>query len=340
MNRVGYIDVARGISIILVVAFHSNLKVIFPGFLDAMGLFRMPLFFFLSGVFFNFRSGAKKFVVLRIDALLKPYFITLFLVLTYSVIFQGDEFFGQFLGILYGNGDTIKWSPMWFLTHLFVVHLFCYFVLKYFEFQNWSVLAKFTVVFIMFAVGCYFLSCFWNKEINIFNNVYFLVGLPFSIDLVLISSSFFLMGNFLRKQVVYFQINNFYLLISVFIFLVVCLFTDSKVDLNKRIYSYPLFSLLASVSGIYFVLCFSKIVSGFNVVGRILSYIGESSLFILIFHMYIGIVSYKVLVEYLESDVLISIVAFIISIGFSLVIKEVVSNNRVLSALYLPLKRK
>lgn len=47
-NRVGYLDVAKGVGIILVVWFHTD---IVPGRL--LNLFFMPLFFLISGVFLN-----------------------------------------------------------------------------------------------------------------------------------------------------------------------------------------------------------------------------------------------------------------------------------------------
>jgi len=49
-NRVEHIDIAKGISIILVALFHSKLKLFAPDIINSMGLFRLPLFFFLSGV--------------------------------------------------------------------------------------------------------------------------------------------------------------------------------------------------------------------------------------------------------------------------------------------------
>lgn len=53
MNNLGrslHIDVAKGISIILVALSHSNFIYFAPKFSSALALFRMPLILFLSGI--------------------------------------------------------------------------------------------------------------------------------------------------------------------------------------------------------------------------------------------------------------------------------------------------
>ena len=61
MERVSLIDTAKGLSILLVALHHSNLKNIFPELIEPMGLFRMPTFFLLSGIFFSFAAPPTKF---------------------------------------------------------------------------------------------------------------------------------------------------------------------------------------------------------------------------------------------------------------------------------------
>ncbi len=80
-HRLRHIDIARGIAILLIAFTHSWLadhlfnetwklvKVIFS--------FSLPLFFFLSGVFFKPEQGLRYLVMRRGDSLLKPYFVVL-----------------------------------------------------------------------------------------------------------------------------------------------------------------------------------------------------------------------------------------------------------------------
>jgi len=68
---------------------------------------------------------------------------------------------------------------------------------------------------------------------------------------------------------------------------------------------------------------------------------GRASLFILIFHMYVGGMVYMVLVEAGNEgpvNIMVSLIAFLSSITLPLLIKKMVSRSEVLSLLYFPLK--
>ena len=91
-GRVATIDIAKGISIILVVFGHSQLGHYYPNINNALGLFRMPLFFFLSGVFFNSNSTLVYFIFKKSDALLKPYFVTLIIIISIEIITRGGAY--------------------------------------------------------------------------------------------------------------------------------------------------------------------------------------------------------------------------------------------------------
>ena len=71
------IDIAKGITIVGVAFQHSHLENFLPGLNHFLGLFRMPLFFFLSGIFFNEAIHFRDLVLSKTDSLLKPYFLTL-----------------------------------------------------------------------------------------------------------------------------------------------------------------------------------------------------------------------------------------------------------------------
>ncbi len=77
-DRYLHIDIAKGISICLVAMFHSQLGNYYPSIIDPMGLFRMPLFFLLSGIFFSWNPEPHYFFTKKFDSLLKPYFVVLF----------------------------------------------------------------------------------------------------------------------------------------------------------------------------------------------------------------------------------------------------------------------
>ena len=75
-KRIEYIDIARGIGILLVVMGHNDFAVVSPFLYKLIYSFHMPLFFFLSGYFLNSATGFWPFVKKRFNALLKPFFFT------------------------------------------------------------------------------------------------------------------------------------------------------------------------------------------------------------------------------------------------------------------------
>ena len=164
-NRIEFIDVAKGISIMLVAMFHSPLREYYSEIIDPMSLFRMPLFFFLSGVFFVWSIAPKQFLVKKSEALLKPYYSVLLTLLLLNFLMGEPHFLYYLKGILYGNGDTIEWEPLWFLPHLFVVYGFGYLLLNHSSFNQWSYPAKYLFLILMFSIGVFSIEAFWYRDV-------------------------------------------------------------------------------------------------------------------------------------------------------------------------------
>jgi len=344
-NRVDHVDIAKGISIILVALFHSNLRSIAPDLINPMGLFRMPLFFFLSGLFLSTSSSFNTFLIKKSDALLKPYYFTSFVLLVISAIANWGPYKGhlmyQFKGILYGNGATVVWGPLWFLTHLFAVYCFAYLVFRFTGIQSRRPVVKGIFVATMLAIGTHWIGFFQNEEVIFYGKNIELHGLPFSVDLVFISSAFFMAGSFLKERIVDFVPNLYVFFISIFIFVAIVVLTGAQIDLNHRVYANPLFATIGAVCGIYFSISISVYMSKIMLLRHALLVFGRASLFILIFHMYVGGMVYMVLVEAGNEgpvNIMVSLIAFLSSITLPLLIKKMVSRSEVLSLLYFPLK--
>ena len=78
-SRLLTIDVARGVGILLVVLGHNTMfRESSPGLYEAIYLFHMPLFFFLSGLFL-FRSATqsspREFISDRVGTIVYPYLV-------------------------------------------------------------------------------------------------------------------------------------------------------------------------------------------------------------------------------------------------------------------------
>lgn len=339
--RVDHVDIAKGITIILVALVHSRLKYVAPDVVNSMGLFRMPLFFFLSGVFFSASARFDAFLLTKADELLKPYFSTLLGLFVVSVFNNDENLIWRLKWILYGNGANIEWPALWFLTHLFAVYCFAYFIFRFTGIQDRRLAVKYILIAVMLAIGSQWIDAFWNVKIMLFGKIMNLPGLPFSCDLVFISAAFFISGAFLKEWIVNFTPNSYVFYTSILIFIVIAALTDAHINLNEREFINPLFATIGAVCGIYFVISISVYFSRIRLLRNVFLEYGRASLFILIFHMFIGRIVYKVLVEFGmfgPTNFIILLLAFYASITIPIIIKSVITRSEVLSLFYFPLK--
>ena len=106
-KRIEYLDIAKGIGILLVVLGHNDFEVISVFVQRLIYSFHMPLFFFLSGYFLNAAIPFFEFVKKRFNSLLKPYLFTIFLIYFTSVSFEKMGFntaIQRTIKSLYGSG--------------------------------------------------------------------------------------------------------------------------------------------------------------------------------------------------------------------------------------------
>ncbi|MEP4545265.1 MAG: acyltransferase family protein [Saccharospirillum sp.] len=333
-----HIDVAKGISIILVALSHSNFIYFAPKFSAAMALFRMPLFFFLSGIFFTTAVSFRPFLMKKADTLLKPYAITMLMVLLVFFMADSGAMLYKIKVVLYGNGQITKWEPLWFLTHLFALHILLYLVFRFTRISTWPTLLKVAFVATLLVAGSLLMDVFWNKSISILGRAVEFPGLPFSLDLVLISSAFFSMGFFLKDKAVAFKPALPAMAVAMLVLVCVAYFTQAELVLYKRILSEPVFALLGAFSGIYIVLCVSWGLLKTDRVSRVLIMYGQKSLFILIFHMFIGRSLFEAMMRHWgdQYELYYALLSFVVSIVVPIYIARLVAINKVLSFLYLP----
>lgn len=82
-KRIDYVDIAKGIGIILVVMGHNDFALISPFAHKLIYSFHMPMFFFMSGMFFKPDLPLGKYVRHRFNRVLKPFlFMILFIYFT------------------------------------------------------------------------------------------------------------------------------------------------------------------------------------------------------------------------------------------------------------------
>lgn len=126
-KRIDYIDIAKGIGILLVYIGHCNLNYKSPLFLWIYS-FHMPLFFFISGFLYNtqtqpyYYDTIKKVVFKKVISLIIPYF---FFSIIQSLLFM-------IFNIHLQNWLIKGWgtNPLWFLPILFSIEIIHTFILS------------------------------------------------------------------------------------------------------------------------------------------------------------------------------------------------------------------
>lgn len=72
-NRIQYVDLAKGFGIMVVVVYHIFYHLHNMPAINVISIFMLPLFFFLSGLFFKEYDGFSEFLVKKINTLLIPF---------------------------------------------------------------------------------------------------------------------------------------------------------------------------------------------------------------------------------------------------------------------------
>lgn len=281
-NRIRWIDVARGLGIIIVIYAHTlsadSIRYIFYSF-------HMPLFFFLSGIVFHHRKNERFLPMVKknIKNILLPYL--LFAVSSYLIWFY---FFASYTpslpeirehlqGILYGNnGDNIMFynGVLWFLPALFATKVL------FSSFTELSVKKRFLLLFLFFfSIAGYLFSVFFPEDKLVF-------GLESALTAVVFFGSGFIWNTQAEKLNTFFHKHASILFP---IFALSCMFfatlhfimTGYQVDLRlNNLGNYYLY-YLASGSGILSTIALSMAINK----NRILEYIGKKSLVLFVWHL-------------------------------------------------------
>ncbi len=275
-NRIEWIDTAKSIGIFLVVLGHqgfcnNNIPTIIYSF-------HMPLFFFLSGIFFKSDTSWSNLLKRKSSSILMPYF--LFAPVLYLFWFFLGRHYGNdatmnyspllnFIGVFYGqNSEMMQWGmPMWFLLCLFIVNLL-YKLIGDIRIPNMIMLITFFIIGVVFS------------EVNIYR-------LPWSIDVAFIAVLFFGLGHLCRDYLFSSKIAKGYNICVVLIGMPLLYYGslyNGRVDMFGFEFKNVSLFILNSVVGIVTVLAFSKMLPSV----KFLNYIGRGSLIILVFHQMVG----------------------------------------------------
>ena len=254
-NRIGYIDMAKGLAIILVIVGHSSF--VPPLAKMILYIFHIPLFFFLSGFTLNVRKYEtfSGYFLNKWKSLVVPFFLlNIFVFLFQLFVMYPDQVLSfnilQFIKQLLISDRLHIYFQLWFLNVLFLAHVFSYFILK----RGWN-LGQWMIIILSLFVLVYLGQKIYEKE-------YYLI---WNIDLVPVAMIFILLGvwtkNNLHRLEKYFSV---YFLPVVGVLTVVVggmnyrLSGNQIVDLYYQQIGNHFLFYLAAISGIWSVLIFFK----------------------------------------------------------------------------------
>lgn len=312
-KHLNWVDYAKGLGIILVVYGHITEGVFNAGMVMNTHLYtaidtmiyslHMPLFFFLSGLFFTSslaKRGFKNNIVNKIDTIFYPYVV-------WSIL-QGiiEATLSKYTNghVTYTEVFSLLWAPraqFWFLYILF----FTFVIASIIFIKNRN--SK-----LMIAVVCLF------SIVYIFQS-----HLPsiYILTLCYVHMVFFFIGILVANLNLTNKINNLKSFILISLFFIISQYWFVVIEGFGRL-DRGLYSFIVAIIAITFIVALSMQLVKLNL--RFLAYIGESSLYIYLLHVLIGS-GIRIILQkafHIESASIQIIVGCIAAIGLSLIFIE------------------
>jgi len=274
VSRVEFIDIAKGVAIIAMVLSHTyrgyDLRVVIYAFL-------MPLFFFISGLFFrpDKYNSFGIFIKNKARTLLLPFIC--FYAISYVYWFFIERHIRQnsisvnplnpIIGLIYGTDYKYYMLPngaLWFLTCLFTTETLLFLIIKTIR---KDVLIFITVLFI--GISGYLISTFDVPK------------LPLSFNSSLIALFFTYSGYVLKNKISILEKANRLLLIFIGIMLLSIMYfislKNGMINMDYCKYFNPYMFMLAAFLGIFGILAICKTLN----TNFLLQYFGINSIIIL-----------------------------------------------------------
>ena len=280
-KRIKWIDVAKGLTIILVVSGHllqtysNNLDFVFK----LIYSFHMPVFFILSGYLMNAKKDFNQFLKSKSKSLLFPYFLFCAVIFVFDYLKSyvsgtQNEYITRFkssaLQTILLTHDSFFYT-LWFLPCLFISLIIIYFFIKYIK-------NKYIAFFIITVLSI---------SVAILQSKY-PFSLPFCIDNAVFASFWVYSGYILKiknfdfsKKCKFYSLINIVLLIAINLLTNIYLKSDFSSDSFRAIKFFnPAIFYITSILGSSFIICLSNMISN----SKLLQIYGKNSLYIYGFH--------------------------------------------------------
>lgn len=311
MTRKVSVDIAKGIGISLVVLGHLNdyFGAGIPGAYKFIYLFHVPLFFFLSGLFFKEKEGVDDCLKKKFFRLYVPYLLA-------NIFFFAVEMTrARLMGSAYDG--TISWGD------LFYAAFGLWPVLSMLSRPTWFILILFRIFIIYKLLQLVFKG---NKILML--SVCVLAGIlgaffpieKFMIGQTLAVLPFFSLGHvctaeFIDNQKVFSTKNCVIIgIVSAAAAYFISIFQMTNIAVN--VYGNVPLYFTGAILGIMMVISVSKLLENWAVASKSLSFIGKYTLPILIWHIFVIKVLFTIVEKGLgiSGGAILCIVAFFIGI--------------------------
>lgn len=289
-SRVSYIDIAKGIGILLVIIGHCvNKNTPIHNWIFS---FHMPFFFFVSGYFFKTEryTSFGDLIKNKGRRLLIPYTIFSILGLIISLVIpswrQQIDLDGILVDVYTGYPKLSHITSTWFLISLFLC-MIIWWVINYL-FKN--SLIRIGFIALSGIIGAVISRM--HEEVNIASSNEKTISLPggrlpLTIDACFTAFVFFAIGNIVCSKIknkVIANKRNSTLLVGIITLVVNIIFSihlNSRVNIHGCMEGNILYFYIAAFTGIHFVIAFSKILDKGQLSKRYLLLIGKNTMLIL-----------------------------------------------------------
>ncbi len=259
-KRLDYVDIAKGIGLILVLCSHSDAFDLMWMMMDMC----IPIFFFCSGYTFKMKGTFKESIIKKLRKLLIPYLFFNFVMFCAFCHFSWREI----VGVVYSRyslypldvSPNIKFFtsgnyPMWYLTSMIVSYFLFYLIVFYEKYKH-------TIIFVYAILIVCFMKC--------------PILLPWSIDTAPLTALLIYAGMKVRKHDLI-SIDSYQILFLVLLYVGLrCV--GGELNISVRVYgtSVAIYFLLAVIAP-FVVLWGSRYLEG-TFVGKCFLTLGQHSL--------------------------------------------------------------
>ncbi len=330
-KRIGWVDAAKGIGILLVVLGHNQINSYAHLFHQLIYSFHMPLFFILAGMFLKPEYGFWHLAKRRFFSTLRPYLLIILIIYAIYLFFSTlpvTVILPRALKLLFYSLPNYyeAWMPLWFLPHLFVLSLFAWSIVWLVYNRLSSIWLRLSFLTAMLFCGVLVLNVTSKINFMLFGKLEIQGALPWSADLLLITGAFFLIGYELRRSLPDAMLaSKWTILISALVWLGLCLAFPYELDLASRRYDFFAVITLEIISACLLVFSLSYQLEKLG--GKFfqwLSYLGRYAIILLIFHGPIQFFTFYKALDLFSNNYLAAGIAFLAGVGMPLIICEFV----------------